>query len=331
MSANSSDLPPAIFLMGPTATGKTDLAIALRAHLPVEIISVDSALIYRGMDIGTAKPEQAVLREHPHRMVDICDPADPFSVAGFLQQTRKHMAEITHAGKIPLLVGGTMLYFRALLDGLADIPEVPAEVREQIERESEQYGWPHLHKELQTVDPETARDIHPNHSRRIQRALEVYRGTGQPMSFYRNQQQQAESDHYSPVGSAYRVIQLALLPQDRAALHHRIEARFLGMLEAGFEEEVRGFLERGDLDISMPSMRAVGYRQMWNYLEGKTTQQEMIDQGVAATRQLAKRQLTWLRKWNELYPLYIDKACGDTKKNQNLLAETLKILSEKSV
>ncbi|MGV6807000.1 MAG: tRNA (adenosine(37)-N6)-dimethylallyltransferase MiaA [bacterium] len=313
--------------MGPTACGKTDLAIALCNYLPVELISADSALIYQGMDIGTAKPEPEILKAVPHRMVDICDPAEPFSVADYAKATFRHMQEITQTGRIPLLVGGTMLYFRTLLDGLAKIPPTKPGVREAIEERAAEEGWPALHAELAQVDPRTAATIHPNHSRRIQRALEVYQTTGKPISAFRDHHQSEGATVIPPVEDRYRVIQIGLLPEDRQVLHQRIDARFLAMLHAGFEDEVRALMARGDLDESMPSVRAVGYQQMWLYLSGRISRDEMIAQAQAATRQLAKRQLTWLRKWDELCAVAVDKDHGKQKEMQQLVEEALQILS----
>ncbi len=291
--------PPVIFLMGPTASGKTDLAIRLRAHLPVEIINVDSSQVYRGMDIGTAKPEAKVLAQAPHRLLDIRDPSEPYSVGEFISDARRQVDEITAAGRIPLLVGGTMLYFRALLEGLADLPPANTDIREQIELEASEHGWPHMHGLLEVVDAASADNIHPNHSQRIARALEVFRVTGTPLSEFIARQQAGLSGRPS-LGDDYRVIQLALIPPDRSRLHQAIEQRFLDMLSAGLVAEVEGLMARGDLSPDLPSMRAVGYRQVWGYLAGDYDYDDMLAKGIAATRQLAKRQLTWLRKWPNL-------------------------------
>ncbi|TNF08652.1 MAG: tRNA (adenosine(37)-N6)-dimethylallyltransferase MiaA [Gammaproteobacteria bacterium] len=323
------ELYPAIFLMGPTATGKTDLAIALQKHLPVELISVDSALVYRGMDIGSAKPPAEVLRRVPHRLIDIKDPAEPYSAATFARDARQAMDDIRAAGKIPLLVGGTMLYFKALLDGLGDMPPASPEIRRDIERQAEEKGWPWLHQQLAEVDPQTAADIHPNHSQRIQRALEVYRATGKPLSHFKQEQQQGSS--LSPVGERYQVTQIALLVHQRALLHQRIEQRFMNMLEQGLEDEVRHFFQRGDLHRDLPSMRAVGYRQMWQYLEGSLTFDAMIESGMAATRQLAKRQLTWLRGWPGLQEVFIDTVTGEPESFKKIEADCLKILQNEPI
>ena len=330
MTGSARELPPAIFLMGPTATGKTDLALSLADQLPLEIISVDSALIYRGMDIGTAKPDPEVLARWPHRMIDIRDAAEPFSVADFVVEATQHMQSIVERGHIPLLVGGTMMYFRALLEGLADIPPIAIEIRHQIEQQADHDGWPALHRELMQIDPETAQRLHPNHSRRIQRALEVYRGTGKTLSHYRAEQIR-KGGIGLPINEYFQVVQLALLPANRQYLHQRIAERFQSMLQQGFENEVRTLFERGDLTAELPALRAVGYRQMWQYLAGDLDYDQMADKGIAATRQLAKRQLTWLRNWSELNRIFIDQDNGKPKIKQLLLEETLNILREYTI
>ncbi len=327
---SAEPLPPAIFLMGPTAAGKTDLAIALRQHLPVELISVDSALVYRGMDIGAAKPSPELLAAVPHRLVDIRDPAEPYSAAEFVRDARQAMVEITAAGRVPLLVGGTMMYFKALLDGLADMPSADPGVRAAIEREALEKGWPWLHRQLAEVDPETAAELHPNHSQRIQRALEVYRSTGKPLSRFKREQREGGSDIGSLNGD-YRAVQLALLPHHRGVLHQRIEQRFKQMLAQGFEEEVRALHRRGDLHADLPAMRAVGYRQMWQYLEGEVDATQMVAMALAATRQLAKRQLTWLRGWPDLHELFIDNVTGQSINFQEIAAHCLKILENEPI
>jgi len=273
--------------MGPTASGKTELAVQLVESLPCEIVSVDSALVYRGMDIGTAKPDSALLARASHRLIDICDPSEAYSAARFREDALREMAEITAAGRFPLLVGGTMLYFRALEKGLSPLPEADPGVRARLEREAAILGWQALHGRLATLDPQAGARIHPNDPQRIQRALEVIELTDRPLS-----ELQARDD-----GRAlpYRLLKLALAPVERTELHRRIERRFLQMLEAGLEAEVGGLLERGDLLPGMPALRAVGYRQVVQYLLGAYHRHEMIRRGVAATRQLAKRQLTWLR------------------------------------
>lgn len=280
--------PQAIFLMGPTASGKTDLAIALRQTLPVEVISVDSALIYKGMDIGTAKPSQAELALAPHRLIDILDPAESYSAMNFRADALKEMADITASGRIPLLVGGTMLYYKALIEGLSPLPSADPNIREEIEQRAEQQGWAALHQELLKVDPVAGTRINPNDSQRINRALEVFYITGKTMT-----ELTAEQGESLP----YDVLQFAIAPQERAVLHERIEQRFHKMIALGFEEEVKKLYERPDLHIDLPSIRCVGYRQMWEYLQGEISLDEAIFKGICATRQLAKRQITWLRSW----------------------------------
>lgn len=279
---------PAIFLMGPTASGKTDLAIALRQRLPVEVISVDSALIYKGMDIGTAKPSKAEQALAPHRLIDILDPLESYSVMNFREDALREMADITAQGKIPLLVGGTMLYYKALLDGLSPLPSADLAIRAEIEAKAAQIGWAGLHTELLKIDPVAGARINPNDSQRINRALEVFYISGKSMTELTAQQGEA---------IPYHITQFAIAPQDRAVLHQRIEQRFHKMMEQGFEQEVRALFARGDLNVDLPSIRCVGYRQMWEYLEGKISLDEAIFKGICATRQLAKRQITWLRGW----------------------------------
>lgn len=284
--------PLAIFLMGPTASGKTDLAVELVRKLPVEIISVDSALVYRGMDIGTAKPGPEVLAEAPHRLINILDPAEAYSAARFREDALRHMAEITAAGRIPLLVGGTMLYFRALQQGMATLPEADPELRARLEAEAEALGWQAMHDRLAKVDPVSAERIHPNDPQRLQRALEVYELSGVPLSELWAQQQ---GDTLP-----YRTMKLAVAPDDRAELHQRIALRFRLMLEQGLIEEVEALYRRGDLRPELPSIRCVGYRQVWQYLAGELSYEEMVEKGITATRQLAKRQFTWLRSEENL-------------------------------
>jgi len=286
MSAPSH--PPAIFLMGPTASGKTALAVSLVERFPLEIISVDSALVYRGMDIGTAKPDAATLARAPHHLLDIRDPTEVYSAAAFCDDAKRLMADIVARGKVPLLVGGTMLYFRALLQGLDDLPRADAALRKKLEAEAAARGWPALHAELAAVDPVTAARLAPNDSQRIGRALEIFRLTGKPMSA---QLDRAQSE------LPYRVLQLALIPSDRAVLHQRIAARFDAMLAEGLLEEVKTLRRSDALTPDLPAMRAVGYRQAWACLDGEIDSKELREQGIAATRQLAKRQLTWLRSW----------------------------------
>ena len=289
---NTQIKPKAIFLMGPTASGKTALAIALRQKLPVDIISVDSALIYRGMDIGTAKPDATEQSLAPHRLIDILDPALPYSAADFRRDALNAMEEITAAGRIPLLVGGTMLYFKALLEGLSPLPSANPDVRAEIEKKAAEQGWEAIQKELALVDPVAAQRIHPNDPQRLSRALEVYLISGKTMT---------ELTKISGESLPYDVYQFAIAPKDRNVLHQRIEARFKQMLTCGFEDEVKSLYERGDLHEDLPSVRCVGYRQMWSYLSGEIDYDEMVYRGICATRQLAKRQITWLRGWNDIH------------------------------
>lgn len=293
--------PPAIFLMGPTASGKTALAMRLCDVLPCEIISVDSVLIYRGMAIGAAKPSAEELQQYPHHLLDILDPAESYSVAQFRHDALQLMTEITARGKVPLLVGGTMMYFNILLNGMSEVPDADPLIRAAILEEAERLGWQAMHHQLQAVDPLSAQRIHPNDPQRLQRALEVYRNTGITMTQWR-EREQAQRQAF-----AYQVLQLAVMPDERAILHQRIERRFDAMLTAGFEDEVRALYQRGDLHAGMPSIRAVGYRQMWGYLQGEYDYSAMREKGIAATRQLAKRQITWLRSWPELHWLYSTK------------------------
>jgi tRNA dimethylallyltransferase len=320
-------LPPAIFLMGPTAAGKTDLAIELTKVLPCELISVDSALVYRGMDIGTAKPSKALLAEFPHRLIDILDPVEAYSAADFRRDALQAMAEITARGKIPLLVGGTMLYYKALVDGLADMPAADPEVRAQIEEEAARLGWQALHEQLAVVDPVSAARIHPNDPQRLSRALEVYRVSGQSMTTLR-QRQSAQSTEAAASGLQqlpYTVANLAIAPANRQVLQRRIEQRITLMLEQGFIDEVVALRERSDLHAGLPSIRAVGYRQVWDYLDGKLTSAEMRERGIIATRQLAKRQFTWLRSWTDLH--WLDSLDCDNLPRALKYLGTISILS----
>lgn len=282
-----SDMPPAILLMGPTASGKTDLAIRLAQDYPVDIISVDSSMVYRGLDIGAAKPSAEELAQAPHRLIDIRDPAQPYSAADFRADALREMAEISARGRIPLLVGGTMLYFKVLKDGLADLPVADEAVRARISEEARLHGWPAIHQQLAAVDPVTAERLKPTDSQRLQRALEVYYLSGVPLSVL-HQQQQHEA-------LPYNLLQFALMPKDRSILHQRIERRFDQMLAQGFIEEVRALKARTDLHPELPAIRSVGYRQVWDYLEGLYSYEDMRFRAIVATRQLAKRQYTWLR------------------------------------
>lgn len=285
--------PLAIFLMGPTASGKSALAMELVRHLPCDIISVDSALVYRGMDIGTAKPTASELVQAPHRLIDILDPIESYSAADFRRDALREMAQIAAAGRIPLLVGGTMLYYKALLEGLSPLPEADPQVRAEIEQEAASLGWQALHDKLCRIDPVSGARIHPNDPQRLSRALEVFRVSGKSLTELT--QQQGE-----PL--PYRTLQFVIAPSDRAWLRERIAVRFDTMLTQGFEAEVAGLLRRGDLNPSLPSIRCVGYRQMWDYLTGALSYDEMRYRGIVATCQLAKRQMTWLRGWS--HPLH---------------------------
>jgi tRNA dimethylallyltransferase len=279
--------PPAILLMGPTASGKTRLALALARTFPIEVVSVDSAQIYREMDVGTAKPSPSDRRAVPHHLIDIIDPTEIYSAARFRADALRLMKEIAVRGCIPLLAGGTMLYFKALREGLSELPESDAGVRAQLDDEAAERGWPVLHAELAGVDAETAARLKPNDAQRIQRALEVFRVTGTPMSQLLGRKKRT--------ALPFRLVELALVPSDRGALHRRIEARFDDMLEYGLVEEVRALRKRYALRPGLPSMRCVGYRQAWQHLDGELDRDGLRDRGIFATRQLAKRQLTWLR------------------------------------
>lgn len=276
-----------IFVMGPTAAGKTDLAIHLAQYLPCDIISVDSAMVYREMDIGTAKPSAATLAQFPHRLIDIRDPREPYSAAQFREDALVEIQKIHALGRIPLLVGGTGLYFRSLQQGLSDLPSAHPEIREQLNNEAVQLGWQTLHERLAEIDPETAQNIHRNDPQRIQRALEVYLVSGKTMSeWYR--ETKTQQWHYP-------VIKIILSPTQRAILHAKIAQRFYLMLEMGLLDEVKRLFLRGDLTADLPAIRAVGYRQVWQYLQGELSKEALPETGITATRQLAKRQLTWLR------------------------------------
>jgi tRNA dimethylallyltransferase len=289
-------LSPAVLLMGPTATGKTDLAFWLCDRYPFEIVSVDSAMVYRGMDIGTAKPSRSLLNRYPHWLIDILDPAEAYSAARFRADALRAMQDINRLGRIPLLVGGTMLYFRALQQGLSQLPEADPEIRSVLQERVRREGLGRLHSELQQVDPLAARRIHPNDPQRILRALEVYRLTGQPLSAFFQQEA-------GPPLPGFRLLKLALWVDDRYELHSRIAKRYARMLAEGFVDEVVELKARGDLDPTFPSMRTVGYRQIWQYLDGEFDFEAMRELAVIATRQLAKRQITWLRRESDLYKL----------------------------
>ena len=278
--------PPAIFIIGPTASGKTGLAMKLMAHFPIELISVDSALIYKDMDIGTAKPSPKELEQAPHRLISFLDPSESYSAADFRRDALREMKEITQQGKIPVLVGGTMLYYRALENGLAILPEANEEVRQGLNKQAEKHGWGYLHQRLLELDPVAGKRIHPNDKQRIQRALEVYELSGKPLTTL---QQEAQMD-----ALPYRLLKIALIPE-RAWVRDLAEKRFDQMLQQGFLDEVKALYKRGDLHADLPSIRCVGYRQAWQFLEGKLDEKEMKERAVIATRQLAKRQMTWMR------------------------------------
>ncbi len=279
--------PLALLIMGPTAAGKTDLAVALAQRLNGEIVSVDSGQVYRGMDIGTAKPSREIRARIPHHLIDILDPSQSYSAGRFRSDALALIEAIARRGRLPILVGGTMLYFHALLRGIAPMPEADPEVRERINAEASRHGWAALHRRLAAVDPQAAARIHPNDPQRIQRALEVYQLTGKPLSAWWR----------TTTGElSFRPVKVVLAPQDRAQLHRRIECRFHGMLEAGLIAEVEALYRRGDLHPDLPAIRSVGYRQVWAWLAGEYDYATMIEKAIVATRRLAKRQLTWLRR-----------------------------------
>ena len=296
--------------MGPTASGKTQLSYDLVKHFPCDIISVDSALIYRDMNIGTAKPTASELATIPHRLVNICDPSERYSVGQFREDAIREIQSIHEQGRLPLLVGGTMMYFHALINGIANLPTADAQIREQLTAEAERIGWNKMHERLQSVDPVSAAQIHPNDPQRIQRALEVYQITNKPMSVLQ-QESQNKID--------FKPISIALSPLERSLLHQRIEQRFDLMLEQGLIDEVKALYQRGDLNPDMPSMRTVGYRQVWKYLEGEYDLATMRYKAIVATRQLAKRQLTWLRSWKDVH--WFDTLDSD------LLAKVAKVVT----
>ena len=300
---------PVIAIMGPTASGKTGLALDIAAKVESEVISVDSALVYKGMDIGTAKPTQEEQAGVVHHLIDIIDPAQSYSVSQFVNDTNALIGDILARGKVPILAGGTMMYFNALINGISPLPKSDEKIRDEITQQAQRLGWPKLHDELRRVDPVSGERIHPNDPQRITRALEVYRSTGKTLTHW--QQQEGEK-------CPYNIAQFAIAPADRAVLHERIATRFDLMLEQGFENEVVKLYERSDLHEDLPSIRSVGYRQMWQYLDGQLSYAEMRERGIIATRQLAKRQLTWLRGWEQVTWL-------DTFANDNLTKITAKV------
>jgi tRNA dimethylallyltransferase len=303
--------PPVICLMGPTASGKTALALALCDALPCDIVSVDSALIYRDMDIGTAKPTDEELVKYPHRLINLRDATQSYSAAEFCHDALNEIDLIRAKNRIPLLVGGTMMYFKSLIEGISPLPAANSDIRKKIEAEAEQYGWQALHEKLQEVDSVSAKRIHPNDPQRITRALEVFQLTGKTLT------QLTEVKGVKLEGD---ILQFAITPKERSTLHARIEFRYQQMVEQGFEQEVTKLKARGDLHDNLPSIRCVGYRQMWQYLNGEFDHKEMVFRGICATRQLAKRQLTWLRSWQNLHWL-----TTDDKKN---LAQVLSLVSK---
>ena len=307
---------PVIFIMGPTASGKTAMAVELYQRLPAAIISVDSAMIYRGMDIGTAKPGSEVLNIAPHRLIDICDATEVYSAGRFRLDALKEIKDIQANGRVPILVGGTGLYFRALQQGISDLPSADPIIREKLEREAKVVGWQAMHRRLAAVDPASAERIHPNDPQRIQRALEVYEITGKSLSeFFAAGRQEA---------LPYRLIKIIVAPAERGIIHERVKQRFLHMIELGLVDEVRNFYVRDDINASLPSMRMVGYRQIWRFLDGLISYQEMLEHAIVATRQLAKRQLTWLRSEQDGVwldgsgPDLVDKALKFIKKDPYL-------------
>lgn len=309
MSNGINSASPVIAIMGPTASGKTGLALDIAAKVESEVISVDSALVYKGMDIGTAKPTQEEQAGVVHHLIDIIDPAQSYSVSQFVNDTNALIGDILARGKVPILAGGTMMYFNALINGISPLPKSDETIRDEITQQAQRLGWSKLHDELRGVDPISGERIHPNDPQRITRALEVYRSTGKTLTHW--QQQEGEK-------CPYNIAQFAIAPADRAVLHERIATRFDLMLEQGFENEVVKLYERSDLHEDLPSIRSVGYRQMWQYLDGQLSYAEMRERGIIATRQLAKRQLTWLRGWEQVTWL-------DTFANDNLTKITAKV------
>ena len=309
MSNGINSALPVIAIMGPTASGKTGLALDIAAKVESEVISVDSALVYKGMDIGTAKPTQEERAGVVHHLIDIIDPAQSYSVSQFVNDTNALIGDILARGKVPILAGGTMMYFNALINGISPLPKSDEKIRDEITQQAQRLGWSKLHDELRGVDPISGERIHPNDPQRITRALEVYRSTGKTLTHW--QQQEGEK-------CPYNIAQFAIAPADRAVLHERIATRFDLMLEQGFENEVVKLYERSDLHEDLPSIRSVGYRQMWQYLDGQLSYSEMRERGIIATRQLAKRQLTWLRGWEQVTWL-------DTFANDNLTKITAKV------
>lgn len=312
MLKNDAPKPWCVFLMGPTASGKTQLALDLADRVPIDLISVDSAMIYRDMNIGTAKPDADTLQRYPHGLVDVRDPHQAYSVADFLVDARALALASVSRGRLPILVGGTMLYFRTALDGLSAMPASSPSIRATIEIEAQQRGWPAMHAELAQIDPVAAARLHPAHSQRIARALEVFRISGQPLSML---QAQPPTGKHRSFRDDFQLVQMVLDLSDRSVLHDRIGARFSAMLDQGLVEEVRQLREDYPLSADMPSMRSVGYRQVWQYQDGLFGKEEMVARATAATRQLAKRQLTWLRGWPGAHRL--DAGSGNSAGTSN--------------
>lgn len=306
---SDQSLPPAVCIMGATGTGKTELGIQLLDEFPFEIINVDSAQVFKDMNIGTAKPDTETLKHAPHKLLDFIDPADAYSAADFRQDALEEMRKITTAGKIPLLVGGTMLYFRALINGIANLPSANSEFRAKLQAEADEKGWHRLHERLQNIDPESAARIHPNDPQRLQRALEVYELTGIPLTTHH------KTSHHETL--PYRLLKFALIPRDREQLRQRLALRFEQMLDEGLIEEVQRLHKREDLSINLPSIRCVGYRQIWEYLNDEIDYNMMKERAIVATRQLAKRQMTWLRSEQRIVKLYME--------DENLAAVKCKI------
>jgi tRNA dimethylallyltransferase len=286
----TANLPDVICLLGPTASGKTSICIELARHFPIEVVSIDSALVYRGMDIGTAKPVREELLHCPHHLINILDPNEHYSAAKFKVDAERLVHEIVMRDRIPVLSGGTMMYYKALKDGLNKLPERDDQIREGIDTDAEQHGWPYVHEQLRKIDPETAQRLSPNDSQRIQRAMEVFQITGQPMSKILNESVANKN--------TFKTLGIALMPESRATLHKHIETRFKQMIAQGLIDEVIELKKNWNLASDMPSMRCVGYRQVWEFLDGNYNKEVLIDKGSAATRQLAKRQLTWLRSFS---------------------------------
>ncbi len=303
-SVTRSNQPPVICLMGPTASGKTDLAMALHDTLPCDIVSVDSALIYKGMDIGTAKPTQQELAKYPHRLINLRDASGNYSAADFCHDALREIENIRSNNRIPLLVGGTMMYFKSLIEGISPLPTADKVVREKITAEAYLIGWQGMHDQLAKIDPVSATRINVNDSQRITRAIEVFKLSGKTLT----QLTQVKGQKLEG-----NIVQLAIAPEERSTLHDRIALRYKQMIALGFEKEVMKLRARGDLHENMPSIRCVGYRQMWQYLDGEFDHDEMVFRGVCATRQLAKRQLTWLRSWPELHWLITDDKANLSK------------------